>query len=514
MGKISRLPFSDSVFVAKKPLEKVHCDLWGPSPVVSTQGFRYYVVFVDHYSKFAWMYLLRMKSDFFSAFLHFQTMVERQLDHKILTFQSDGGGEFISKQFAAHLASCGIKHQWSCPHTPQQNGVAARKHRHITELGLSMMFQSKVPHQLWVEAFLTATYLSNLLPSSALPDHLSPYEVLVGCSPVYTSLRVFGSSCFPYLRPYGKNKFDPKSLHCVFIGYSEKHKGYRCLHPPTGRVYVSRHVLFEESVFPYATEYNKFLTSLDTPLLSAWQLGFAPARQPIEETTEHHEEEDVPPKRHTPVVAAPPVNDNIFTDDDFPPLPSPTPSHPASPAVPPVAAAQPVAQPHSMVTRAKDGIRKPNPRYALFSVKTAYPEPKSVKAALEDPFWTESMLHEKNNMEITHTWDLVPPDPSVKPITSGWVYKSKFHADGTLDKRKSRLVARGNQQEEGVDFVETYSPVVRTATIRSVLHVATVKGWDIKQLDVENAFLHGDLMETVYMTQPPGLADPEKPDYL
>lgn len=126
------------------------------------------------------------------------------------------------------------------------------------------------------------------------------------------------------------------------------------------------------------------------------------------------------------------------------------------------------------------------------------------------------MKHEKNNMEITHTWDLVPPDPSIKPVSSGWVYKSKFHADGTLDKRKSLLVARGNEQEEGVDFFKTYSPVVRTATIRSVLHVATVKRWQIKQLDldVENAFLHGDLEETVYMKQPPGLEDPEKPDYL
>lgn len=133
------------------------------------------------------------------------------------------------------------------------------------------MFQSRVPHQLWVEAFLTSVYLSNLLPSSVLPEHKSPYEVLVGKVPVYTSLRVFGCSCYPFLRPYSQNKFDPKSLHCVFIGYSEKHKGYRCLHPPSGRVYISRHVLFEESNFPYRKEYQSFLNPSNTPLLSAWQ---------------------------------------------------------------------------------------------------------------------------------------------------------------------------------------------------------------------------------------------------
>ena len=89
-----------------------------------------------------------------------------------------------------------------------------------------------------------------------------------------------------------------------------------------------------------------------------------------------------------------------------------------------------------------------------------------------------------------------------------------LNADGTLNKRKSRLVARGNEQSEGVDFVETYSHVVRIATIRSVLHIAMVKGWNIKQLDVENVFLHGDLKETVYMKQPPGIEDTEKPHYV
>lgn len=102
-----------------------------------------------------------------------------------------------------------------------------------------------------------------------------------------------------------------------------------------------------------------------------------------------------------------------------------------------------------MVTRGKDGIRKPNPRYVLMSVNTGYPEPKSVVAALKDPNWTASMGKEMNNMEVAHTWDLVPPVENVTPISCGWMYKSKFNAVGTLKNRKSWLVARGNQQEEG-----------------------------------------------------------------
>lgn len=135
---------------------------------------------------------------------------------------------------------------------PQQNSLSERKHQHITELGLTMLFHSKVPQEMWVEAFYTAAFLCNLLPSSVLPKGVSPYEVLLGKPPVYMSLRVFGCKCYPYIRPYMKNKLDPKSLPCVFLGYNEKYKGYRCYYPPSGRVYICRHVLFEEQSFPYS----------------------------------------------------------------------------------------------------------------------------------------------------------------------------------------------------------------------------------------------------------------------
>ena len=368
------------------------------------------------------------------------------------------------------------------------------------------MFHSKVPQQLWVDAFLTATYLSNLLPSSVLPGNISPYEALVKQKPLYSSLRVFGTSCYPFLKPYAKNKFDPKSLHCVFLGYSEKHKGYRCLHPPSARVYISRHVLFNEAKFPYLEEYQSFLPPEVTPLLKAWKSKFLTTQ--VTEAEPVVPEEYVAPPRHIPLpsspvpMPSPQSTASIFPDEDFPPL---------SPAAAPIQEAPPA---HPMITRGRDGIRKPNPRYILLTVKSAFPEPKSVAAALQDPNWTAAMGKEKGNMEITNTWDLVPPDPTIEPISCGWIYKTQFNADGTLKKRKACLVARGNQQEEGIDFVETYSPVVRTATIRSVLHIATVKGWNIKQLDVESAFPHGDLKETVYMKQPPGFADPEKPDHV
>lgn len=192
------------------------------------------------------------------------------MSQKIGIFQCDGGGEFISNKFLSHLKDCGIQQLISCPHTPQQNGLAERKHRHITELGLTMMFQSKTPQQYWVEAFYTASFLSNLLPSSALKDKRSPYQLLHDKAPDYSALRSFGCSCYPMLREYAATKFDPRSLHCVFLGYNDKYKGYRCFYPPTRRVYISRHVLFDEQSFPFESLYRNAHIQGTTPSLAVW----------------------------------------------------------------------------------------------------------------------------------------------------------------------------------------------------------------------------------------------------
>ena len=128
--------------------------------------------------------------------------------------------------------------------------MVERRHRVIRELGMTMLFHSGIPLYLWVEVFSTAVYLINRLPSSAL-DHETPYFTLHGIHPDYTSLRVFGSKCFPYTWDTRKNKFDPKTVPCVFVGYSDKHKGYKCFHPSSKIFFISRHVVFDEHYFPY-----------------------------------------------------------------------------------------------------------------------------------------------------------------------------------------------------------------------------------------------------------------------
>ncbi|CAA7058613.1 unnamed protein product [Microthlaspi erraticum] len=166
-----------------------------------------------------------------------------------------------------------------------------------------------------------------------------------------------------------------------------------------------------------------------------------------------------------------------------------------------------------MTTRAKAGIRKPKQIISLLTI-TKSPIPKSYKLALSDPNWNPAMTVENDAMLKTRTWDLVPWPPKVNIVRSMWLYTHKHDADGALKRHKARLVANGKSQEEGVDFTETFSPVVKPATIRTVLNVGVVCDWPIHQLDVQNAFLHGDLEETVYMHQPPGFVDPAYPNHV
>jgi histone deacetylase 1/2 len=247
-GKSHQLPFSLSKHVISAPLEIIYSDVWGPAQP-SVTGHTYYVSFIDGYSRFTWLYLLKRKNDVFNVFILFQRHVERLLDRKIIHVQTDWGGEYIKlNQFFSDI---GISHRVSCPHTHQQNGTAERKHRHIVETGLTLLAHASVPFRFWSDAFSTACFLINRLPSRVI-NMKTPLERLLGEKPDYTFFRVFGCACWPHLRPYNNRKLDFRSKKCVFLGYSSLHKGYKCLHLPTNRVYISRDVVFDEGVFPFS----------------------------------------------------------------------------------------------------------------------------------------------------------------------------------------------------------------------------------------------------------------------
>ena len=161
-----------------------------------------------------------------------------------------------------------------------------------------------------------------------------------------------------------------------------------------------------------------------------------------------------------------------------------------------------------MQTRAKSGLFKPR------ALTIDHQTPLTTAEALSHPQWQQAMQAKFSALLLNNTWELVSPHPDQKIVHSKWIFRIKYKADGTLDKYKARLVAKGFQQTPGVDYFETFSPVVKHATIKIIFTLAVTHNWDIQHIDVNNAFLNGDLEETVFMAQPEGFVDPQKPHFV
>jgi len=172
-----------------------------------------------------------------------------------------------------------------------------------------------------------------------------------------------------------------------------------------------------------------------------------------------------------------------------------------------------VVNDHGMTTRGKSGFTQPVDRLNLHATSLS-PLPKTFRSALADPHWRAAMQAEFDALLANDTWTLVPRPPGVNVVTGKWVFRQKFLSDGSLDRYKARWVLRGFTQRPGIDYDETFSPVIKPATVRVVLTLALSRSWPIHQLDVKNAFLHGTLTETVYCQQPSGFVDSSHPDHV
>lgn len=211
---------------------------------------KYYVSFIDDYRKFTWIYLLKYKSEVFQRFHKFQALVKRQFNMKNLARKTDWGGDY--EKLNSFLTKVGISHLVSCPHAHQQNRHAERKHRHIVEVGLPCMPKLRCPSSFWDQAFLATTYLINRTSSRVIQGS-TPLTRLLNLEIDYTSLKIFGCACWRNLCPYNSHKLQFCSKQCVFLVYSNMHKGFKCLDISTGRIYISRDVVFDESIFPFAS---------------------------------------------------------------------------------------------------------------------------------------------------------------------------------------------------------------------------------------------------------------------
>ncbi|KAL4565872.1 hypothetical protein LXL04_029978 [Taraxacum kok-saghyz] len=455
INKSHKLPFHSSSLKSTSPLQLIFSDVWS-SPVTSFDGFKYYIIFVDHFTKYTWIYPLKHKSDSLTTFIRFQHLVENYFQTKIKQLFSDNGGEYI--KLASHLTSCGISHLTSPPHTPEHNGYAERRHRHIVETALSLLSHANMPVTFWSFAVTTASYLINRLPTTTLQND-SPYFRLFQKLPNYDKLRNFGCLAYPWLRPYSQHKLQSRSKPCIFIGYSESQSAYHLLDPLTNKIHTSRHVHFVEDPPP------------------------SDSNIPSPSSLENNHPPPPPENNHPP---PPPENNN--------------PPHPDHNQI------DPPPPPHR--------VHKPNSKYhnndflLYHSITQPFPEPQTITQALKQPQWRKAMQEEHDALIRNQTWSLVPPESAPNLVGCKWVFELNLNPMVPLIALK-----HGFHQRPGLDYVETFSPVVKPASLRLILSLASSQNWCLRQLDINNAFLQGTLTESVYVCQPPRFIDPSFPHH-
>ncbi|KAJ0856487.1 putative RNA-directed DNA polymerase [Helianthus annuus] len=251
-AKHTRLPFPVSSIKSKKCFELLYCDIWGRYRTPSLSGANYFLTVMDDYSRSVWVFLLKHKFEASDHLIFFHKLVKTQFGKLIKRIRCDNGGEFVSNRMHNFYVVQGIILETTCPHTPQQNGVVERKHRHLLQTARALRFEANLPTKFWGECVMTAAYIINHLPSKTI-DKKTPFEILFEQTPEYDHMKVFG--CLAYFRNTDTkgDKFEWRGKPGVFLGYPPGTKGYKIYDITQNKMVVSRDVKFVEEVFPFGS---------------------------------------------------------------------------------------------------------------------------------------------------------------------------------------------------------------------------------------------------------------------
>uniref|UniRef100_A0A6N2K712 Integrase catalytic domain-containing protein n=1 Tax=Salix viminalis TaxID=40686 RepID=A0A6N2K712_SALVM len=481
--------------ITKKPatrssqlLELIHTDICGPFDAPSWSGEKYFITFIDDYSRYGYTYLLHDKAESVNVLKLFIDEVERQLEKKVKVVRSDRGGEFYGRftesgqcpgPFAKLLESKGICAQYTMPGTPQQNGVAERRNRTLMEMVRSMLSNCKLPMSLWIYALKTATYILNRVPSKAVP--MTPFELFKGRKPSLRHLRVWG--CPAEVKPYNphEKKLDSRTVSGYFIGYPEKSKGFVFYCPShSTRIVETGNARFIENGETSGSSESRGVNIKEirvedsSPVVPTQVVVPVVGVQPNTEIEQQNEEHTVPLNQEI-------ENEPIAIQEQH--------------IVPQVPLRRSIRERRSAITD----------DYVVYDVEiecdlSLDEEPKTFRKAMESENsekWSNAAEEEISSLNVNKVWDLVELPDGFKTVGCKWIFTTKRDSKGNLERYKARLVAKGFTQKDGIDYTETFSPVSKKDSLRIVLAL-------LHQMDVKTAFLNGELEEEIYMDQPEG----------
>jgi len=478
---------------AARPGDLIHSDLWGPAQTASPSGSKYYISFIDDHTRLITIKFLRLKSD---AEQHVQNYVawnETQLERTPKALRCDNGGEYVGLK--SWLDSKGIEFQPSAPHSPAQNGAAERLNRTLTELARAMLLEKKLPQTLWAEAIGHAAYIRNRSPTRALPS-MTPIEAWTGTKPNLSHLREFGTDV--YILDEGNSaKTEPKANKMFFVGFEDGSKSIRYYDPRTRKVLVSRNFTFPQSSLPAPPE-TASVPIPPPPSISSHELQIE---------GEKIDNNSSSPTNPEPISISPTVQPT-----------SPTPITSVSSRVLRQKQRPDYRMLHDPGYKPRDSGKEATTaeianlvREIMLDVDPMDQEyPNSVaeaRASPEWPDWEKAVKTELDMLSEKETWRLVDLPPGRKAIGNRWVFTKKFDECGNLSRYKARLVAQGFSQIPGQDYSETFSPVMRLDSLRTLIALAAMLDLEISQMDIKGAYLNGTLEEEIYMKQPEGFSD-------
>jgi transposase InsO family protein len=237
---------SKNVMTTTRPLELLHMDLFGSISYLSIGGSKYVLVILDDFSRFTWVFFLQDKYETQGTLKRFLRRAQNEFELKVKKIRNDNGSEFKNLQVEEYLEEEGIKHEFSAPYTPQQNGVVERKNMTLIDMARTMLGEYKTPERFWLKAMNTTCHAINRLYLHRLLKKTS-YELLTGNKPNVSYFRVFGSKCYILVKKGRHSKFAPKAIEGFLLGYDSNTKADRVFNKSSGLVEVSSDVVFDET---------------------------------------------------------------------------------------------------------------------------------------------------------------------------------------------------------------------------------------------------------------------------
>ncbi|GKA06931.1 putative ribonuclease H-like domain-containing protein, partial [Tanacetum coccineum] len=521
----------------------LHMDLCGPMRVASVNEKRYILVIVDDYLRFTWVKFLR----------------------------TDNGTEFVNQALREYYEKAGISHETSVAHSPQQNGVVERRNRTLIEVARTMLIYAKAPLFLWAKAVATACYTPNRSIFAFQHKQQIPYDenlgklqpkadigIFIGYAPTKKAFRIY-NRCTRRIIETIHVDFD--ELTAMASEHSSSGPALHEMNPATiSSGLVPNPSLSTPFVPPSRTDWDMLFQPLFDELLNplssvdhsapevvapidevaapipAISTG-SPSSTIVDQDAPSPSNSQTTPETQPPVILNDAEEDNhdievahMGNDPYFGVLIPEVPSDQSSSSD----SIHTIMQPDHQISEHNNKWTKDHPHediigelarpistrlqlheQSLFCYYDAFltaVEPKTYKDVLTQACWIEAIQEELNEFEHLEVWELVPRPDKVMVITLKWIYKVKLDELGGILKNKARLVARGYRQEEGIDFEESFAPVARLEAIRIFLAFAAHMNMVVYQMDVKTVFLNGNLREEVYVSQPDGFVDKDKPN--